>query len=484
MEESAKQIRDGYVAGEGSAVERVDRHLKWIHQRDEKVKAYLAVLDERVRHQAERLDEKRARGEKLGKLAGVPISVKDNMQLKGTLTTCASKFLSNYRSPYTATAIELLEAEDALIVGKCNLDEFAMGSSNEHSAYSPTYNPWDLKRTPGGSSGGSAAAVAARMTPLSLGSDTGGSIRQPAGLCGIVGFKPTYGRVSRYGLVAFGSSLDQIGPFATNCDDIGLIMEVMGQHDPKDSTSLPAPAEDYASRDSLEGVKVGVPYALLEGLSDDVRANFDASLETMKSLGAEVIDLNLDLIKYGIAVYYILATAEASTNLARFDGVRYGVRSPEATSLDEIYDLSKDAGYGDEVKRRIMLGTYVLSAGYQDAYYRKAQRVRTRIIDQFSEGFNRCDVVALPTSPVPAFELGAVHDPLQMYLLDIYTVTANLAGLPAISVPSGFSKEGLPLGLQLMGPQRGDVQTVAIAGAYEKAAGFSAELPPMVKEAS
>jgi aspartyl-tRNA(Asn)/glutamyl-tRNA(Gln) amidotransferase subunit A len=322
------------------------------------------------------------------------------------------------------------------------------------------------------------------MTPLSLGSDTGGSIRQPAGLCGIVGFKPTYGRVSRYGLVAFGSSLDQIGPFATNCDDVGLIMEVMGQHDPKDSTSLPAPAEEYAGRESLEGVKVGVPYALLEGLSDDVRVNFDASLETMKSLGAEVVDLNLDLIKYGIAVYYILATAEASTNLARFDGVRYGVRSPDAASLDEIYDLSKDAGYGGEVKRRIMLGTYVLSAGYQDAYYRKAQKVRTRIMDQFSEGFNRCDVVALPTSPVPAFELGAVHDPLQMYLLDIYTVTANLAGLPAISVPSGFSKEGLPLGLQLMGPQRGDVQTVAIAGAYEKAAGFSTAVPPMVKEAS
>jgi aspartyl-tRNA(Asn)/glutamyl-tRNA(Gln) amidotransferase subunit A len=363
-----------------------------------------------------------------------------------------------------------MEQEDALLLGKTNLDEFAMGSSNENSAFFPVKNPWNLKCVPGGSSGGSSAAIAARMSLIATGSDTGGSIRQPASFCGIVGYKPTYGRVSRYGLVAFGSSLDQIGPFATTVADAALAMEVIGRHCSHDATSLDLPQEAYPLSPQLEaGTTLGVPWHFLEGLSPEIRKNFDQSIEVMKSLGAKIIDVNLDILKYSIAVYYILATAEASTNLARFDGIRYGVRSKNAKTLEEIYEQSRKEGFGREVKKRIMLGTYVLSAGFQDAFYKKAQKVRTLIIDAFEEAFNQCDAVMMPVTTSGAFKHGAFQDPLEMYLQDIFTVPANLAGLPGISVPSGFDSRGMPLGLQILGPQMCDVSVMQYAYAYEQA---------------
>jgi aspartyl-tRNA(Asn)/glutamyl-tRNA(Gln) amidotransferase subunit A len=403
------------------------------------------------------------------------------MHVKGELTTCASKFLTNYRAVFDATVTHLLEEEDALLIGKTNMDEFAMGSSTENSAFHPTKNPWDLACSPGGSSGGSAAAVAARLVPMSLGSDTGGSIRQPAALCGIVGFKPTYGRVSRYGLVAFGSSLDQIGPLTTTVADTALIMEVLGRHCPNDATSLNLPQENYTQKiqHMKPGMKIGVPRQFLEDLNADTKENFHAAVEQFKQLGMQIVDINLDLLKYSIAVYYILATAEASTNLARFDGIRYGHRSTRATTLEEVYDFSKQEGFGPEVKRRIMLGTYVLSAGYQDAYYKKAQKVRTLIIEQFKKAFAQCDLIATPTSPFPAFQIGAIHDPLQMYLQDIYTIAGNLAGLPSISIPSGFNADNKPFGLQLMGPVMHDAQVLTGAYAFEKATNYNKIIPPL-----
>ncbi|MCB1135376.1 MAG: aspartyl/glutamyl-tRNA amidotransferase subunit A, partial [Chlamydiia bacterium] len=364
-----------------------------------------------------------------------------------------------------------------------NLDEFAMGSSTEHSAYKTSANPWDLNCVPGGSSGGSAAAVAARLCPLSLGSDTGGSIRQPAALCGIVGFKPTYGRNSRFGLVAFGSSLDQIGPFATSVADAALLQAVIGKHCDRDSTSIPSPAQPLNAKigQSVKGMKVGVPYRLIEDLAEEPRANFNAALEKLQELGMELVEVDLDILKHSVAVYYILANAEASTNLARFDGVRYGVRNPDAKTLDDVYECSKHDGFGEEVKRRIMMGTFVLSAGYQDAYYKKAQKVRTLFIQSYAAAFKACDVVATPVSPFTAWKLGAIKDPLQMYLADIYTISANLAGIPAISVPSGFSPDGLPIGLQLSGPQLGDDTVFQVAHAFEQATGYTSEIPPSFK---
>ena len=404
-------------------------------------------------------------------LASVPIAIKDNMHIKGELTTCASNYLSNYRAPFDATAVRLMEEEDAILIGKTNLDEFAMGSSNEFSAFKTVQNPWDLKRVPGGSSGGSAAAVAARMSLIGTGSDTGGSIRQPAAFSGVVGFKPTYGRVSRYGLVAFGSSLDQIGPFTTSVADAALTMEVIGKHCDHDATSLDLPGETYPLSPKLDpGTAVGVPWHFLENLKPEVRKNFEDAIDVMKDLGAEIIDVDLDILKYSIAVYYIIATAEASTNLARFDGVKCGVRPSKAKTLDEVYSYSRELGFGREVKKRIMLGTYVLSAGFQDAFYKKAQKVRTRIINAFDDAFNKCDCVMMPVATGGAFEKGtAFQDPLQMYLQDIFTVPASLAGLPALSVPSGYDPNGMPLGLQILGPQMCDVSVMQIAYAYEQA---------------
>jgi aspartyl-tRNA(Asn)/glutamyl-tRNA(Gln) amidotransferase subunit A len=476
---TARQLRDKFTAGEVTATAIVQTFLDRIEQHDKKIGAFLSVFKERALKKAAELDQKRAEGKPLGKLAGIPIAVKDNIHVKGEISTCGSKFLVNYRAPFDSTAVRLLEAEDAIIIGKTNMDEFAMGSSTENSALQRTSNPWNLRCVPGGSSGGSAAAVAARLVPLALGSDTGGSVRLPGSFCGVIGFKPTYGRVSRYGLVAYGSSLDQIGPLAANTADAALVMEILGQHCEKDSTSLPSKAEDYLGQlnSGIKGFKIGVPWHFLDGLAAESRAIFENGIAVLKQLGAEIVDVDLSILKYSLPVYYILATAEASTNLARFDGIRYGVRSPKATTLDQVYDLSKEEGFGPEVKRRILLGTYVLSAGYQDAYYKKAQKVRTLIINSYKEAFKKCDLVASPVSPFAAFEAGSIQDPLQMYLEDIYTIGINLAGLPAISVPAGFTSSQMPLGLQLIGPQKGDRLTCQAAHAFEQATRHNEKLP-------
>jgi len=476
---SAFELREKFKNHELSARAITEAFLDRIDHYDGQVGAFLSVFRDRALDQAKKLDDKRQRGESLGHLAAIPIAIKDNIHVKGELSTCGSKFLTNYRAPFDSTVVRLLESEDAIILGKTNCDEFAMGTTTENSALQTTRNPWDLHCVPGGSSGGSAAAVAARLCPVALGSDTGGSVRQPASLCGVIGFKPTYGRVSRYGLVAFGSSLDQIGPLATTTTDVGMIMEVLGQHCSHDSTSFPDAAEHYlpSLKGDIKGLTIGVPRHFLEGLKDEPRECFEQALTTLESLGAKLIDVDLEILKYSIATYYILATAEASTNLARFDGIRYGVRSSTAKTLDEIYDYSKQEGFGPEVKRRIMLGTFVLSAGYQEAYYKKAQKVRTLMIQKYREAFNHCDVVTMPASPSAAFELGSIKDPLQLYLEDIYTVSINLAGLPGISVPAGFIQDGKPYGLQIVGPQKQDVRVCQVADAFEKATGYARRIP-------
>jgi aspartyl-tRNA(Asn)/glutamyl-tRNA(Gln) amidotransferase subunit A len=420
-----------------------------------------------------------------GSLGAIPVAIKDNICVRGLQTSCGSAILGNYQPPYNATVIERLQDAGAVIIGKTNCDEFAMGSSNENSAFGPVRNPWDTKRVPGGSSGGSAAAVAARIVPVALGSDTGGSVRQPASLCGIVGVKPTYGRVSRYGLVAFGSSLDQIGIFATNTRDAALTLGVIAGRDPRDSTTADVAVPDYVSELSNEvsGARIGVARELFgEGLDADVRASVEAAIETYRQLGAEVIDVELPHAKYAIAVYYIIATAEASSNLARFDGVRYGFRAEASPTLREMYQRTREEGFGAEVKRRIMLGTYVLSSGYYDAYYLKAQKVRALLKQDFARAFERCDAIITPTSPTTAFLLGEkTDDPLAMYLNDIYTVTANLAGIPGLSVPCGLSAAGLPIGLQLLGTHWSESTLFRLADAYEQAQPFTARPPVMAQ---
>lgn len=482
--ETAIQIRDSFINGSRSALSITTYFLERIKAHDGQVGAFLSVFYEQAIERAKELDRKRANNEYLGKLAGVPIGIKDNILVQGEFNTCGSKFLTNYRAPYQASVIDHLLAEGAVIIGKTNMDEFAMGSSTENSALQMTYNPWNLKCAPGGSSGGSAAAVAARLCPLSLGSDTGGSVRLPAAFCGIVGFKPTYGRVSRFGLVAYGSSLDQIGPFATDCADAALLMEVMGRHCEKDSTSIAEGPEDYLANlgQSLTGMKIGVPWRFLEQLADEPKNAFNQAIEKIKELGGEIVEVDLDILKYSVAIYYILATAEASTNLARFDGIRYGQRSPKAETLAEVYDFSKQEGFGPEVKRRIMLGTFVLSSGYQDAFYRKAQKVRTLVLKSYQEAFKKCDLIASPVSPFAAFEIGAIKDPLQMYLEDIYTIGVNLAGLPAVSFPNQFTQDGKPLGLQLIGPQKQDKLVLSTAHTLEKALPFQFAIPDLFKE--
>ncbi len=476
---TAIQIRDKFLNGEFTATQITQHFLDRIEKYNKQTGAFLVVFNEKALARAKELDAKKASGKAMGKLAGIPIAIKDNIHVKGELTTCASKFLTNFRAPFQSTVVDLIEKEDGIIIGKTNLDEFAMGSSTENSALQKSHNPWNLKRTPGGSSGGSAAAVTARLCPIALGSDTGGSIRQPAALCGIVGFKPTYGRVSRYGLVAFGSSLDQIGPLTTNTADAALMMEVIGSHCEKDSTSLSKPNESYLSQfnGDVKGLKIGIPSSFLKELAPEPRKVFDTSIEKLKQMGATTVDIDLSTLKYSIAIYYILATAEASTNLARFDGIRYGVRSPKAQTLDDVYYQSKEDGFGPEVKRRILLGTFVLSSGYQDAYYRKAQKVRTLMIEQYKAAFAKCDVVAMPVSPFVAFEIGAIQDPLQMYLEDIYTISANLVGIPAVSIPNGFTEDNLPFGLQILGPQKGDTKVLQVANALEQATEFHKKMP-------
>lgn len=416
-----------------------------------------------------------------GPLAGIPIAIKDNICVRGMQASCGSKILAGYHPPYNATVVERLIKAGAVVIGKTNCDEFAMGSSNENSAFGPVRNPWDTTRVSGGSSGGSATAVAAGIVPVALGSDTGGSVRQPASLCGVIGLKPTYGRNSRYGLVAFASSLDQVGVFAREVEGVARVLRVIAGRDKFDSTTADVPVPDYTATltGDLTGARLGFPRTLFgEGLDDEVKNSVQGVVDVYRELGAEIVDVELPHAGYAIAVYYIIATAEASSNLARFDGVRYGFRAEETHELRQMYRKTREEGFGPEVKRRIMLGTYVLSAGYYDAYYRKAQQVRTLIKNDFLKAFESCDAIITPTSPTPAFAIGEkVDDPMAMYLNDIYTVTANLAGIPGISAPCGLSSERLPIGFQLLGPYWSEPMLLKLAHAYEQARPFT-ERPP------
>ncbi len=448
------QLLDAMQSGAVSAVEVTQAYLDEISAHEESVGAFLAVDSEGALAQAAEVDRKRSAGETLGKLAGLPVAVKDNICTKGLATTCASRMLENFVPPYDAHVTTKLLNADAVIIGKTNLDEFAMGSSTENSALKVTRNPWNTDHAPGGSSGGSAAAVSARLAALSLGSDTGGSIRQPASFCGVVGMKPTYGRVSRYGLVAFASSLDQIGPFATDVTGTARLLESIAGHDNRDSTSVDRPVPSYSATvdQPLEGLRVGVVSEFFgEGINADVDSSVRAAIDVYRSLGAEVSEVSLPHTKYAVATYYLIACSEASSNLARYDGVHYGHRAERFENMIDMYAASRAEGFGAEVKRRIMLGVFALSEGYSDQYYLKALKVRRLIRNDFDSAFENVDVLAGPTCPTPAFKIGElVDDPLQMYLSDICTISANLAGIPGVSVPAGFSSDGLPIGLQLL----------------------------------
>jgi aspartyl-tRNA(Asn)/glutamyl-tRNA(Gln) amidotransferase subunit A len=452
-----------------------------IAQDDSQIGAYLALSKERALAKAEEMDALAAKGEKLPPLGGVPVAIKDVMVTRGVRSTAGSKILGNYIPPYDCTAVARMEAAGAVVLGKTNCDEFAMGSSNENSAWRPVHNPRDLSRVPGGSSGGSAAAVAADMAVAALGSDTGGSIRQPASFCGVVGLMPTYGRVSRYGLIAFASSLDHIGPLTRTVKDAALVLRTIAGRDPMDSTSAEVPVPDYVTEleKPVRGLKLGVAKEYFgEGLDAEVRKSVEEAIQKLASLGCEIVPVSLPHTPYAIPTYYIVATAEASANLARFDGVRYGYRARDARTLSEMYRRSRDEGFGPEVKRRIMLGTFALSAGYYDAYYLKAQRVRTLLTRDFEEAFKKVDAIVTPTSPTAAFKLGdKVDDPLAMYLADIYTVTADLAGIPGISVPCGETKEKLPIGLQILGRHFDEATILRVAHAFEEqVSGFGSQV--------
>ncbi len=449
-----------------------------IRKDDPRIGAYLILSKDRALEQAGRMDQLVSRGEKLPPLGGVPIGLKDVLTTRGVRTNAGSKILGNYVPPYDCTAVSRLEAAGAVLLGKTNCDEFAMGSSNENSAWHPVRNPRDPSRVPGGSSGGSAAAVAADMAVAALGSDTGGSIRQPASFCGVVGLMPTYGRVSRYGLVAFASSLDHIGPITKTVKDAAIVLRTIAGHDSMDSTSADLPVPDYVAEleKPVQGLKIGVAKEYLgEGLDREVRYAVEAAIQKLESLGCKIVEISLPHTKYAIPTYYIVATAEASSNLARFDGVRYGYRARDARTLSEMYRRTRDEGFGAEVKRRIMLGTYALSAGYYDAYYLKAQKVRTLIARDFEEAFSKVDAIVTPTCPTAAFKLGEkAENPLAMYLADIYTVTADLAGIPGISIPCGQTRENLPIGLQILGRHFDEATVLRVAHAYEQAVAPSA----------
>lgn len=470
---TALSIVRAVTTGEVTARAVVDAYLDEISRRDGEINAFNLVLADEARASADSIDAAVARGENPGPLAGVPVALKDNLCTRGIDTTCSSKMLEGWKPPYDATVVERLRAAGAVFVGKTNLDEFAMGSSTENSAFGPTRNPVDTSRVPGGSSGGSAAAVAAGFAPVSLGSDTGGSIRQPAAMCGVVGVKPTYGLVSRLGLVAFASSLDQIGPFATTVEDAALVTEVIAGHDPLDSTSIPHPAPRLVPEVSagVAGMRVGRVVDLPGGAEPEVSARLDEAFDAMREAGAEIVDVRLPSLSYALTAYYLIAPAEASSNLARYDGVRYGLRV-SAADTNSMYSATRAAGFGDEVKRRIMLGTYALSAGYYDAYYGKALKVRRLIADDFARAYADCDAILMPTSPVVAFPFGdKVDDPMAMYLCDIYTIPTNLAGHAAMSVPFGTGAHGLPVGIQVLVPALGEAAMFRVGGALERAAG-------------
>lgn len=461
--------------------EVLDSVYERIEKIDKKVGAYITLTSDVAYRRAEQLQKRLDAGEDIGILGGVPIAIKDNICTENVKTTCASKMLESFIPIYNATVIEKLENAGAIMIGKTNMDEFAMGSSTETSYIKSTSNPWNLERVPGGSSGGSAACVSADMAYAALGSDTGGSIRQPASYCSVVGLKPTYGLVSRYGLIAFASSLDQIGPFGKNVEDVAIMLNVISGHDKKDTTSANLDKKDYTKAlvNNINNIKIAVPSDFVsEGINADVKQAYDNSIEIVKKLGAQIVDVKLEYAKYSLATYYIIATAEASSNLGRYDGIRYGHRAKDFSDLKDLYTKSRTEGFGDEVKRRIILGTYVLSSGYYDAYYKRAQQVRTLIINDFKNAFERCDAIMIPTAPNTSFKKGEHStNPLEMYLEDIFTVPVNIAGLPAISIPGGFDSEGMPIGLQFITKSFNEEKLIQIAYTYEQNTEFNKKKP-------
>ncbi|MBR1883668.1 MAG: Asp-tRNA(Asn)/Glu-tRNA(Gln) amidotransferase subunit GatA [Clostridia bacterium] len=479
LHEVAKKIKDKEV----SIKEVLDSVYSRIDYAEEKVGAYLSLCKERAYRKGELLQERLDRGEDIGILGGVPIAIKDNICIKDMKATCSSKMLENFVSPYDATVITMLEKAGAIIIGKTNMDEFAMGSSTATSYFKKTKNPWDLERVPGGSSGGSAAVVSSDMAFASLGSDTGGSIRQPASFCSVVGMKPTYGLVSRFGLIAFASSLDQIGPFTKDVEDMAIMLNAIVGHDKMDTTSVDLEKKDYTKYldKNISGMKIGVPRDIINGLkNEEVKKAYFNAIDVYKSLGAEIIDVSLEYMKYSLSTYYIIATAEASSNLGRYDGIKYGYRTEKYDDLLDIYKNSRTEGFGEEVKRRIMLGTYVLSSGYYDAYYKKAQKVRTLIINDFRKAFESVDVIVMPTAPNTAFKFGEkTANPVDMYLEDILTVPVNIAGLPGASIPAGFDQNNMPIGLQIISNAFEEEKIVKAAYAFEKSTEFNKARPSL-----
>ncbi len=477
------ELHDLLVKKKVTSREATETLYRRIREADGKIKAYLLLTEEEALRQAEQVDLKIAKGEEIGDLTGIPLGLKDILCTKGIQTTCASKILEGYVPFYDATVIKKLKEKDAVFLGKLNMDEFAMGSSTENSGFQITRNPWDLKRIPGGSSGGSAAAVAGDECMAALGTDTGGSIRQPAACCGVVGLKPTYGRVSRYGLVAFASSLDQIGPITKDVEDCAIVMNAISGYDPCDSTSVKQEVPDYKQslKKEIKGIRIGIPKEyFIEGMDPEVEKAVKDAIDSFRKWGAEIQEISLPHTEYAVAIYYIIATAEASSNLARYDGVKYGFRSRGYQDLMEMYTQTRAKGFGKEVKRRIILGTYVLSAGYYEAYYRKASQVRTLMRMDFDDAFRKVDVIVSPTAPTPAFRIGEkTEDPLQMYLSDIHTIPVNLAGIPAISVPCGFSRQGLPIGLQVMGKHFDEGMLLRVAYTFEQNTDFHLRKPKL-----
>ena len=477
-----RELRDALDAGKLTSSSLVAASLERASGVGASLGAFVRLREPEARAEADAADARRSAGRVLSPLDGIPIAIKDNLVRQGEVTTCASRILEGFVSPYSAGVVERLEAAGAIVIGRTNMDEFAMGSSSEHSIFGAVRNPWDPERTPGGSSGGSAVAVAAGIVPLAIGSDTGGSIRQPASFCGVVGLKPTYGRVSRWGLVAYASSLDQIGAFGHSAEDVATVLEVIAGHDPRDSTSLPepSPACVEALSGDVSGLVVGLPreYFVEDAMAPEVGAAVRAAIADLESAGAKVLEVSLPHSEFAVAAYYLIATAEASSNLARYDGVRYGYRASDVSDLADLYDRSRSEGFGDEVKRRIVLGTYVLSAGYYDAYYRKAQQVRTLLRRDFERAFSACDVIATPTAPELPFRLGErAEDPLRMYLGDVYTVSANLAGLPGVSIPCG-SSQGVPIGFQLLAAPLEEPKLLRVAAAYQRLTEHHRARPP------
>lgn len=476
------ELQEKLEKNELTSEEIVKAYVDRINDKEKDVKAFVTTLCDEALKEAKSIDEKRKNGEELSSLAGIPIGIKDNMCTKGVKTTCSSKMLEDFIAPYNATVVEKLNDEKLINLGKLNMDEFAMGASTEYSYFKKTSNPWKLNTVPGGSSGGSAAAVAAELVPWALGSDTGGSIRQPSSFCGVVGLKPTYGLVSRYGLVAFASSLDQIGPITKDVRDAATLLNIIAGHDERDSTSYDIPKKDYtkALKNDVKGLKIGIPKEYFgEGINEEVKEKLEEAIETYKKLGAEVEEFSLDIAEYALATYYIIACAEASSNLGRFDGIRYGYRTENYTNLRELFRNSRSEGFGPEVKRRIILGTYVLSSGYYDAYYKKAQQVRTLVKKEFDKAFEKYDILLTPTSPTVAFEMGTrSENPLEMYLADICTVSLNIAGLPGISIPCGVNSDGMPVGMQLIGNKFEEEKILNAAYTFEQEYKFRDKYKP------